>query len=894
MAINYGKVIGRFLGMVEDGIDLDDDPDLVPLTGTVTFTPAVNKVLATQEDPPVQIFPQVVKATLDSQGYLIHNFKRGIKLLSPTGDINPSGWTWRVSFDLRQGSNKVAAESFDIELPAYVPGPNVNDPDQESTAVDLSRVSPVPSSTGSAIVRGDQGDPGKSAYQIAVDLGFIGTEAEWLETLKSDALGKSAYDLAVEQGFVGDLNDWLLSLRGQGAIKLREDYDKAILVGSSTMQGMASRFANEFATRGITTTHSKTAIGAWVASTMGMAVGTRPLVSNEFTIPTSGGVVIEPLNMNESNHGFVDIPGSFLGVSGVLTKPTGSNTWTFTRNEAGTARNVPAGTAFIPSEPEEYINGLAVLNIGKNTLTTTRTGWDAQRVIDMTESMIARFGGADGRVLVIGQFVNGGTPEVSTTRTKIDKYNDYFRERLGDRFFDFQAYVCGDQIWADTKLTPTQEDLDEQALGNIPPSVRNDPGHLNSIGYDATVKAIIKRIDLLGWIPKRPPIEWNVAATDTFNINYGKLLGTYTETGKLQYKLIPGSTSGCYVKDNNIGSMTGVTRIGIDPGTPDHMVEVTVSDLSSDPNNNGVRLLARAQGISTYYFVAPRASAAAHGYALWLAKSGGGLSNLGSRLDIVAKDGDRMGISAEGTTIKMWVNGEVIIEVENDELSTGSVGVELNGNAATTFDNMEIYVPTGFNPTPGDGIVTSDTFEGADITSFNRDSNAALGGVSMPWWRDAADRWGIKDNKLVRGSTTNGTGVCHFAHQAIRDGEIELKIEKLPDAGVSFFIDARRNENHTSYRVHLYPTGTFRLVVRREDSNSYPIGNPFSAVVGDRIGIRCEGDQISLMKNGVAIETVTDAEVATGPYWGMAYSMGPAPYPESFGEYSNFILREII
>lgn len=32
--------------------------------------------------------------------------------------------------------------------------------------------------------KGDQGDPGKSAYEIAVDNGFVGTEAEWLATFE--------------------------------------------------------------------------------------------------------------------------------------------------------------------------------------------------------------------------------------------------------------------------------------------------------------------------------------------------------------------------------------------------------------------------------------------------------------------------------------------------------------------------------------------------------------------------------------------------------------------------------------------------------------------------------------------------------------------------------------
>ncbi len=90
----------------------------------------------------------------------------------------------------------------------------------------------------------------KSAYDIAVDNGFVGTEAEWLESLKgedgkslnildiyntavdngysgtllefveeyfdgSTIEGKSAYDLAVEEGYEGTLDEWLASLKGE-------------------------------------------------------------------------------------------------------------------------------------------------------------------------------------------------------------------------------------------------------------------------------------------------------------------------------------------------------------------------------------------------------------------------------------------------------------------------------------------------------------------------------------------------------------------------------------------------------------------------------------------------------------------------------------------------------
>ena len=82
-----------------------------------------------------------------------------------------------------------------------------------------------------------KGTDGKSAYEIAVEHGFVGTEAEWLKSLKgvdglpgkdgkdgADGLpgrdgidgtdGKSAYIIAVEHGFTGTENEWLQSLKG--------------------------------------------------------------------------------------------------------------------------------------------------------------------------------------------------------------------------------------------------------------------------------------------------------------------------------------------------------------------------------------------------------------------------------------------------------------------------------------------------------------------------------------------------------------------------------------------------------------------------------------------------------------------------------------------------------
>jgi hypothetical protein len=66
---------------------------------------------------------------------------------------------------------------------------------------------------------GGAGKDGKSAYEIAVENGFEGTEEEWLESLvgpqgEPGQEGKSAYEVAVENGFEGTEEEWLESLIG--------------------------------------------------------------------------------------------------------------------------------------------------------------------------------------------------------------------------------------------------------------------------------------------------------------------------------------------------------------------------------------------------------------------------------------------------------------------------------------------------------------------------------------------------------------------------------------------------------------------------------------------------------------------------------------------------------
>ncbi|MGN1365190.1 MAG: hypothetical protein ACI406_07495 [Victivallis vadensis] len=67
-----------------------------------------------------------------------------------------------------------------------------------------------------------KGEPGASAYQVAVAGGYEGTEAEWLASLIG-AAGASAYEIAVENGYEGSVEQWLEDLKGENGDDLRID-----------------------------------------------------------------------------------------------------------------------------------------------------------------------------------------------------------------------------------------------------------------------------------------------------------------------------------------------------------------------------------------------------------------------------------------------------------------------------------------------------------------------------------------------------------------------------------------------------------------------------------------------------------------------------------------------
>ena len=90
-----------------------------------------------------------------------------------------------------------------------------------------------------ASLAGEKGDNGKSAYELAVENGYDGTETEWLSTLigptgATGNNGKTAYEVAVENGFEGTVEEWLDDPEKLKSIKVAYGYIGILWVEEKT------------------------------------------------------------------------------------------------------------------------------------------------------------------------------------------------------------------------------------------------------------------------------------------------------------------------------------------------------------------------------------------------------------------------------------------------------------------------------------------------------------------------------------------------------------------------------------------------------------------------------------------------------------------------------------
>lgn len=167
----------------------------------VSFLLSHRRVMA-QDDK--TIVPMRVEAGTDASGALVWVNEAGVAAAHVP--LAPGGYE---------------AHIFD---PSGAPFPPVKLGVPDEAETEFSAIIDLPPPV--SVVQEPKGDDGLSAYEVALDNGFIGTEAEWLESLvgpqgpPGDGSGggggddASAYEIAVANGFVGTETEWLESLVG--------------------------------------------------------------------------------------------------------------------------------------------------------------------------------------------------------------------------------------------------------------------------------------------------------------------------------------------------------------------------------------------------------------------------------------------------------------------------------------------------------------------------------------------------------------------------------------------------------------------------------------------------------------------------------------------------------
>src|SRR5690606_20071240 len=138
--VSYGRVTGRFLMAVADGVDPDTYPDSLPAQGSVTFRPSVS--LVRFPGSPAIVLPQEIVCTVDEGGcWPEGQGERGVYLVA-TDDVggNPTDWTYTVELDF----GGALIPPFSVQVPT--------DSDQ-----DLSALVPVDESPGVVTIQGPPG-----------------------------------------------------------------------------------------------------------------------------------------------------------------------------------------------------------------------------------------------------------------------------------------------------------------------------------------------------------------------------------------------------------------------------------------------------------------------------------------------------------------------------------------------------------------------------------------------------------------------------------------------------------------------------------------------------------------------------------------------------------------
>ena len=241
----YAQVQWRVASIHADGADADSYPDWIPAVGErVILTPSLKEPLIVYDvagPEPWTVTVSPVEGVINETGLLTKPDGRPV-LIAASDDplMSHRGWTWtatfkghKITFSAPAGetvdlSNFVAlpateqVESWVGEIPTLITSSEALRTAVETAGTGIESITKIGPNTIQFMLVGGithdvtlEGIPGKSAYQLAVDAGFVGTEVEWLASLKgADSTVPGPEGPPGDKGDKGDkgdpgLNTWV-------------------------------------------------------------------------------------------------------------------------------------------------------------------------------------------------------------------------------------------------------------------------------------------------------------------------------------------------------------------------------------------------------------------------------------------------------------------------------------------------------------------------------------------------------------------------------------------------------------------------------------------------------------------------------------------------------------
>ncbi len=306
-----------------------------------------------------------------------------------------------------------------------------------------------------------------------------------------------------------------------------------VLWGDSLTEGRGDALA-------AITGHTVRNAGVWGESSRGIAArqggSVMRLMVTGATIPAAGGVTvtinhpggIAPLT-GTGGSGVVSsptqLPGTLLGVPGVLTLAGG--VYTFTRTTPGSAVSTQdRPTLFVPTWAADRRRDVQIIWAGNNNTE------EPDVVLGDIAAMIEQVTTEDRRYLVLGMTRSASWS--TAKRTGAAEIDAALEQRYGTRFLNIAGvagYFQTNYPLYDASMDPTGQDSADIGAGFIPASMLADEIHYNDVGKTVLDNLIGRRLYELGWVE-----SWTPLAMPTSPRSYARVDG---EAG--QKALTPGA-----------------------------------------------------------------------------------------------------------------------------------------------------------------------------------------------------------------------------------------------------------------------------------------------------------------------------------------------------------------